>query len=111
MGATPIRHHQPPPPPILHTGFAPNETAGPAGYPTASDEASEKPRPMAKVAMSPSWKRDVCMSVSQSCDLTGMPDLGVNTRRRMTWTHTLGGHMGERFRSMLVIYLVVGCGG
>ena len=41
-------------PVLLHNGFDPDETTGPAGYPTASDEASEKPSPTAKVAISPS---------------------------------------------------------
>ena len=41
-------------PPADTTGFAPNETAAPAGYPTASDDESEKPSPTASVAMSPS---------------------------------------------------------
>jgi len=41
-------------PAVLHIGLEPVETAAPAGYPTASDEASEKPSPTAKVAMSPS---------------------------------------------------------
>ena len=41
-------------PPAETMGFALSETTGPAGYPMASDDESEKPSPTASVAMSPS---------------------------------------------------------
>jgi hypothetical protein len=41
-------------PPTLHKGLDPMETTAPAGYPIACDEAREKPKPKARVAMSPS---------------------------------------------------------
>jgi hypothetical protein len=41
-------------PPREATGFDPIETADPAGYPMAGDDAREKPRPTARVAIRPS---------------------------------------------------------